>query len=503
MSSTLTAYGSLIAAADDRTLTYRLLPFGEPGRTNRGTVTVDAGVVAVPDDPSSVVLNVEHERTRPVAVATSIVEDPAGLVATFAVAPTTAGDDLLVEARSRLRAGVSVELDDVVIRSGRLVAGRLVGAGAVVAPAFASALLVAADTDPDPDPDVDPDVDPAPVDDPVDDPDTDDDASPAEPEEPTMTDTIAAPAAAPASLAASAVAPAPASLDDVMSRLTAANVAAFRGDRSTLDAALADVGKPTVDHAPAQWVGELWRANADRRVVPLLSSGTLTGLTVTGWRWVVDPEVDTWAGDKTAVPSNAADTEPVTVPAHRLAGAHDLPREHRDFDTGFIPSYYAAMTASYARKSDAYVASTLLAGATVIPNVNDPVGALMAGALAVGEFGSPSFALVAHDVFATLAGVKAQDAPAFLDLTLTFDGQASGAGLRVVSVPGLAAKTVLVGDRRAATVHELPGVPIRAEALDMVKGGIDAGVFGYCALVIHDARCIVKNTVAAPAAATK
>ncbi len=494
--TTLRVSGTLLAADDDRTLTYRLLPFGEPGRTNRGTVTVAAGVVTLPDDPAAVVLNVEHDRTRPVGRAVALVESTAGLDASFRIASTPAGDALLAEAREGLRTGVSVELDDVVIRAGALTAGALTGAGAVVAPAFPSALLVAADTDPD-DP-VDP-VDPTPGDDPSPDPDPVDDPSPADTEEHPMTDTTTAPAAAPASLVAAAVPAAPATLDDVMSRLTAANAAAMRGDRSTLDAALTDVGKPTTDALPPQWVGELWRGNGDRRVVPLLSSGTLTGLSVTGWRWVTPPDVSAWTGDKSDVPSNAADTEPVTVPAHRLAGAHDIPREHRDFDTGFIPSYYAAMTAAYAAKSDAYAAAQVLAGATTIPNVNDPVGAIMAGALAVGAYGSPSFALVAPDVFATLAGVKASDAPAFLDLDLTFDGTGGGSGLRVVSVPGLAAKTVIVGDRRAVTFHELPGVPIRAEALDMVKGGVDAGVFGYCAVVIHDARCIVTNTVAAPA----
>jgi hypothetical protein len=494
--TTITAYGTLLAAADDRTLTYRLLPFGEPGRTSRGTVTAAAGAVELPSDPSSVVLNLEHERTRPVGRAANLTEDPAGLVATFTVAATRAGDDLLAEAAAGLRTGVSVELDGVVIRDGRLVAGRLIGAGAVVSPAFPSAQLVAADTDDEPT------EDPAAPD--TGDDDTDEDADteapPTEEEDPTVTDTATAAATvATVPPGLTAAASTPETLDTVMARLHAANTAGMRGDRATLDAALADVGKPTTDALPPQWVGELWRAAPERRVVPLLSSGTLTGLTVTGWRWTVAPDVDTWAGDKTAVPSNAADTEPVTVPAHRLAGAHDIPREHRDFDTGFIPSYYAAMSAAYGVKSDAYVTAELLAGATTIPNVNDPVGALMAGALAVGAHGTPTFALVASDVFASLAGVKAQDAPAFLDLTLTFDGQAGGSGLRVVAVPGLAAKTVIVGDRRAATVHELPGVPIRAEALDMVKGGIDAGVFGYCALVIHDARCIVTNTVAAPA----
>ena len=41
------------------------------------------------------------------------------------------------------------------------------------------------------------------------------------------------------------------------------------------------------------------------------------------------------------------------------------------------------------------------------------------------------------------------------------------------------------------------------EAIDMVKGGIDGGVFGYCALVVHDDRCLVTLKVAEPAAAAR
>jgi hypothetical protein len=505
----LTAFGELLAAdTESRTLRYRLLPYGEPGRTSRGTVTIHAGVLELPTDPAVLHLNVEHDRTKPVAVCSALVEDESGLLAAFDVAPTRAGDDLLVEAGLRLRAGVSIELEDARIRDGHLTAGRLTGAGAVTAPAFPSALLVAADTD-DPDPHdpgpVPPDalpVAPAPptVDPPAPaDPDDDD------PEDPTVTETpTGTVATVPASLTTAARHAATQSLDEVMGRLTAATSRASLGDRGELEAALADIGVPTVTQAPAQWVGELWKGSPDRRVVPLLNHGTLTGLSVIGWEWIVPPTVGPWAGDKSAVPSNAATTGPVEVPAQRVAGAHDIPREHRDFNTGFIQSYYAAMTVQYGVYSDKYVADGVLAASTAIAGGTDAWSAIVAGALAVGENGSPSFALVASDVFAELAGVKAADAPAFLDLSLTFEGTGSAPGIRVVTVPGYASGTVVVGDKNAATVHELPGSPIRAEAIDMTKGGVDAGVFGYIALVVHDRRALVHSPItAAVTAGTK
>lgn len=152
--TSIQAFGSLLTAnKDNRTLTYRLLPYGEEGRTNVGRVTASAGAVTVPEDASSVLLNFEHDRTRPVGRAVAVGEDETGLRATFTIARTRAGDDLLEEAAEGLRAGVSVELDDPVIRGGRLIGGTLSGAGAVVAPAFPSALLVAADAGDLPEPD--------------------------------------------------------------------------------------------------------------------------------------------------------------------------------------------------------------------------------------------------------------------------------------------------------------------------------------------------------------
>jgi hypothetical protein len=40
-----------------------------------------------------------------------------------------------------------------------------------------------------------------------------------------------------------------------------------------------------------------------------------------------------------------------------------------------------------------------------------------------------------------------------------------------------------VGSSTAGRFHELSSVPIRVEGLDMVRGGIDPGLFGYVAFV--------------------
>lgn len=495
--TTLSVAGSLLAADPGaRTVTYRLLPYGEQGRTSRGLVTASRGSVTIPE-PSAVVLNMEHDRTRPVGRAVAIVEDASGLVATFSVAATTAGADLLAETAAGLRPGVSVELDDVVIRDGALVRSVLVAAGAVVAPAFPSALLVATDTDPEtPDPETDPDADAG-------DGDTDDpDAIPGDAGEtgdtamPEDTVTAAAPAAAPAALVASAPAGGP-----TLPRVTAMLAALTRdpSDR-TLMAALSDItGTAAAETMPPQWVAEIWSGSPyQRQIVPLLGAGTLTAPKVVGWAWDVKPVGAEYAGDKTDVASNAATTKAVEYAAQRWAGAHDVDRILRDFDPqGFWESYWAAMASSYGAWSDAEAAAGVLAGATVAtPAGTGVVAALVAAALKVIPYGSPSYALLGAGAFAELVE---RDPMAFLSGSVSLtDATGNAGGLAIRASTALATDQVVVGVRNAATWYELGSTPIRAETVNIANGGIDVGAFGYGVVGIHDGRAIAKATVTVP-----
>src|SRR5450830_1337966 len=114
----ITATGTLLTASvADRVLRYLLLPFGEAGSTNVGKVTASAGSITIPDNPGDVLLNIQHDGTRPVGRAVTIAEEDQGLVAAFSIARTRAGDDLLEEADQGLRAAVSVEIENPVIRA--------------------------------------------------------------------------------------------------------------------------------------------------------------------------------------------------------------------------------------------------------------------------------------------------------------------------------------------------------------------------------------------------
>lgn len=510
--------GDLLASVTDRTVTGLLVPYGETGRTNLGRVKVRAGALEIPADPDVVGLNTDHERHAVVGRATELRATDAGIVATFRVARTPEGDQLLAEQTSvdpGARKRLSVEATGLVIRSGEIVAGRVYGAAAVPAGAFPSAALHAADvgdvgeirpgcscghcedvraadaaaaaTEPEPtttDPVTDPVTEPITITDPV--------TAPV-----TREDTPAMPAAAaPADLVAHA-APRAESKINTPRDLFAAIAHAHATRDGDLLAALSDItsASHSPNIAPPQFVGELWSGVAyARQYIPLFSHADLTSWTVAGWRWLVKPEVGKYAGNKTPVPSNQPTTEPVSIDAERIAGAHDIDRKFRDFrDTSFIESYYRAMTESYAEVSDIDVLDQVLSQLTPTDVGTDlpdgvPVGlvGIVRGYLRVlrATRRRPTFALVADDLFESMLYTPATAVTPYLERLLGQPGGFEDGFIRpsVDLAPG----QVFVGVKDAVTVHELGGgAPIRVDTVDVAKGGEDHGVFGYTAVNTH------------------
>ena len=149
--------GHVLANLEERTLTARLIPFNEEGRTNVGRFMVEAGTVDISEavsDPSIIGLNLDHVQWHGVGRATRVWEQPDGVYASWSVAKTPAGDAALADAVSPAgrRKRVSAEFGPVMIRAGKLVAGhaRLWGSALVEQGAFPSAMVLATDT-PDPD----------------------------------------------------------------------------------------------------------------------------------------------------------------------------------------------------------------------------------------------------------------------------------------------------------------------------------------------------------------
>ena len=536
--------GSLYANQQERVVTGLLLPYNEIGKSNIGRFTVAPGSVTIPD-PDVVTLNVQHDHETPVGRAIELTDTPAGIVGTFKVANTPEGDTVLAEIASGERSKLSAEVKNVVIRAGKAVGGLLFGAAVVVEGAFPSAALYAelAEDTQEGEENVSEDTLKATVLDVIPDPEGNveeivvddvpeqvlvDVVNPADgsveqtvfvPEtQPTNTqgDTPMGAATAPETLQAAKSAPVSESLTTVVSQLASA---AKSGSRSlfaeiaqrddaravtSLFAALSDVeydsvGSAGINTHQPQWLGELWTGRTyERKFIPLIASGSMTALTMNAWRWTTKPAVSAWDGNKANVPSNVPATESFEVTGVRYAGAHDWAREFRDFGrTDVIESALRGMVESYAKVTDLATINVLKAGATdVVASATGAFDRIMDGVEAVLPYATPTFAVVATDIYRELILTSNQDALAYLNAGLGLEG-GSMAGFSIVPSDQLSAGNVLVGAREAAISFELSGAPIRVEAENVAQGGFDMGLFGYHAAAVVNADALA---LVAPAA---
>ena len=96
-----------LTAADtqSRTLTGRIVTWGEEGFTSAGKTIFSKDSITI---PKNVKLLLEHDRTRPIGKLTKYEVTDMGIEASFKIAGTIAGDDSLLEAAEGLRDGFSV-----------------------------------------------------------------------------------------------------------------------------------------------------------------------------------------------------------------------------------------------------------------------------------------------------------------------------------------------------------------------------------------------------------
>jgi phage head maturation protease len=139
--------GQVIAAnIVTRTITGLVVPFSKVGNTSAGPVRFEFGAFGE-IDPSQIVLNMEHDRTRPLGrgVAGSLEVSPAGVSMGFKIANTNAGNDALVEASEGLRPSFSVEakINEYTIEKGVMVisSANLEAVAHVTNPAFKDAAI--------------------------------------------------------------------------------------------------------------------------------------------------------------------------------------------------------------------------------------------------------------------------------------------------------------------------------------------------------------------------
>jgi hypothetical protein len=291
------------------------------------------------------------------------------------------------------------------------------------------------------------------------------------------------------------------------------------GDTSMF-AALQDItnSQLPIFQRPAGAIGEqLWQNHSyTRRFVSLLNPQPLTSYKVTGWEFGTGPEVGDWDGDKTEIPTNdIGDPKEIETTAKRLAGGWDIDRKFRDFgDAAFWTWFYAQQAESYARKSDAKARAALLAAAVdvtsnaTIERYTRPTGytpVAQEDVLRATAFGTayledtplvekgPDYVLMNTQDWLGLLDLTQLDLPAFLGLLNVQPGQF----IRSSAVPP---GSVILGVRQALDWYELPGAaPIRVEALDVARGGIDSAVFGYWATLPVRPGGIIRVPLAAAA----
>lgn len=527
--------GTLQASETDRTVTGLLVPYGEKCRSNLGTFDVATGAFKVPADLAGMSLNVEHKREQVIGQPVAVRDTEQGLVATFSIANTPEGDQALEDIRAGRRKSLSAEVADVVIRAGRAVAGRLFAAALVKAPAFPSATLLAAAPDTDAPEEIEingklyrlaaetgTDVDA-----------TTQDAETPE-ATPVVEDTTAdaeqaddnteeeAPVVAPNTLAAKLAAPTETVHVEERKTLLAADVFQLVAEARTgsdaaltsLMAALTDVKISGTGAAAGtgvirdEWVGQMWQGRTyDRKFINLgrlgtqISAGGKSGFKA--FRGTAASPVDvlggTWSGNKTEVASGTIHTTKHSSSLRKWAFGADIAREFFDLPGGaeVIEAMVRLVIEDYAIWSDEAALADIIAaaGTPVAPTTSAPaeysasLAMLIQGILAVRRAkDTPTFAIVNETAYEELLYTPKDLIPEFVtfDFNTEGTGSADAGKLVVVEAPDSAftaidadTPAVLVGAQNGIEFDELGTTPIVIDAVDIAKGGIDRGVYGY------------------------
>lgn len=530
--------GTLTASAEDRTVTGLLVPYGEECRSNLGRFSVGSGAFSIPADHSVMGFNREHAREDVLGRATSVRETPEGIVATFSVARTPEGDQALADVAAGRMKHLSAEVADVAIRAGKAVGGRLFGGALVKTPAFPSATLLAAAEDVG-DESAATKAEPETTETKTSEEFTDESGKTwlrttvtttvrdgdtttittketiTEPETPAEEEPPVGNATVPGTLTAAAKTERKQpSKFEFFTLLAAHDAGQLPPDQlaqltrdaqaTTMFGALSDIkydgtGGVTTGLQQPQWIGEVWAGNDYvQKYVPLFEHADLNSLKFVGYQWDVKPKGGDWAGNKSDVPSNVPKFKAVEATASRYAMAHDIARELQDLkvfgDFSFFDAYAKAGAEDYAKWVDGKVIAAAKAQA-VTAKADNPSGlavgaamsALVDGAAAViAANATPTFALVELSYWKQIAKTPSKDVLGYLNAQLGLTSEAGSLdSFRLIPTKDLAAGNVLVGAQKAITVRELPGVPIRMDALDVARGGLDKGLFGYAGVQVN------------------
>lgn len=501
-----------------RTISGVAVPYGVPGTVADGTTVVfTPGALDAAARP--VVLR-DHDRTRPIGVVTDATNTPAALAVTARISDTPAGAEALVLAADGALPMFSVGVDPtdsafdahgvLHVTAADWLELSLLTLGAYAAARVAT---VTATRGAPPMSDADPTT-----------------PEPEEPEapEPEPEEEEPAPPARPAGvvpITAAAARRSAAGPPMTIRRLSGLITAARAGDpmaQRTLTTALASqrpIEAALVDVVTAD-VGSGYRPAYQAELVEIIGWGTPTidalrpGTLDRGDypnktfnSWTTPPTVALQTAEKTAIASAAVAIGPTSVPVQTWAGGNDISQQVIDLGSpSFVEDYIRAAAVDYAKKSDTYAVTTLLAAAANVPllaatSFIDVVAALVGALSPATTPPGGLFLAMAYDVGVGLIGVTRDQGPAFWDGNVNFGAftpTTTMGGLSAFVDPNMPAGTYLLGHRQGATWYSVPGVPFNLRAINVANLGLDIAVYGYGALGIQYPGSFAKSTPTGP-----
>ena len=492
-----------LTAADTqtRTLTGRIVTWGEEGFTSAGKTIFAKDSITI---PKNVKLLLEHDRTRPIGKLTNYEVTDSGIEASFKIAGTIAGDDSLLEAAEGLRDGFSVgiKLNEWENVDGAMVisASQMIETSLVTDPAIDSARVTeVAATETEVSESNDSDIKP----------EGEDLVS----ETVSESVTTEAVEAAKSEVTVSASAPVMYSSPRVNLNVTAgqvakAQLAASRGDSDARDliAALqvATVAENT-GMVPPNYLRDVIGIIDNSR--PFIDSIERAALPASGMK-IFTPKLGTQAtvaltaeGAEFSSTDTAVTFQEDNVVKFAGAGILDVELVDRS-DPAFLDLYIRELAASYAQKTDAYasnIAAHNSAGSTG-SSVYKAIADGIADSFGVMRF-TPNRLLVANsggindiDYSGLLGAVDGSSRPLFAAAVpqnaggLITQGSTQGtvAGLSLVVDPNYTGnndgdKYALVYPSAAMRFHESAQIQLRTAVV--ANGQLEIGLYGYCAVV--------------------
>ncbi|MBF0808515.1 hypothetical protein E4U03_07820 [Rothia nasimurium] len=491
------------ASLKKRTITGTIMVFDEDGQTSGGVLRFAPGSLVVPAEHKKIKLLMSHDMQQPVGFMTDLAVSHTSVVATFEIPETEEGDKALAAVKAGLFDGLSVgatvERFDPNFDSGtvaRVIQASLYEVSLVSTPAFPNTRVTSVTAQ------------------------KKDNTMPTEPtaaqekvnttaaaDEATGAEKSPAPAKVTAAINGSAPQPAASSPMSITAAADRIIQGVLAGDPAAMiTAALTDV-IPAHDKGEGflkrTYVGQLWSASEAAR--PTIDSfgapKKLTGLKAYGWRWVAGktPVVGKYGSDKKDIPSNALATEPAEGVTQDFAAGWDVARKYIDLgDTGFIESIFQLATDDYRRKTEEWFTEQVLAAATVKADITKVLPALQKLPIEFGKLNARiSTIQMGQSAYEGFLNLKDNQVPWWLQRQGEVDlsnARGVASNISFMMNPKLAANDILAYDSRAASYYEEGSSPIRAQVLDLPRGGVDVGVFGYAGALIHDPRVIMKAT---------